>query len=488
MNHSSTYFIFRQRRVIIKWLCIVASITLASCLRDPSEGQIINTLTGEVARYEELSAGNSTVFIASSIAYDTNADWVTGDLYTRFNKGDLLYDDHRIPDMNGFNRGGLGPVYAGYSCGSCHNNAGATESTLWTEGGSGAAGFSSCLVYITRKDGGYFRNYGRVVHDQTGIFGVSKEGEMHVEWSYEKRYFDDGTEYELAKPSFSITKWYADSIAPEDLIITVRVPLRHVGMGQMMALDRDMMRRLESQSNYPEYGISGRLNYITERGVRQMGLSGRKAQHADLTVELGFSSDLGVTNDRYPEEVCQGQEQYNQVYPNGNHGIQVSTQDMEDVDLYMHCLGVPCRRNVTDEKIKKGEQLFEYAKCSYCHIPTLHTRNDRTTLLNGTELPWLSGQTIHPYSDYLLHDMGQELNDEYASGLAAGYEWRTTPLWGIGLQEIVNGHSKFLHDGRARNLTEAIMWHGGEGAVSREYFRRMSKEEREALIAFIQSL
>ena len=114
-------------------------------------------------------------------------------------------------------------------------------------------------------------------------------------------------------------------------------------------------------------------------------------------------------------------------------------------------------------------------------------------MLNNTQVPWLGSQTIHPYSDYLLHDMGSEimgvgLNDNYVSGLARGNEWRTTPLWGIGLQEKVNGHTYFLHDGRARNLVEAIMWHGGEGEASKNLFKKMSKEDRDALITFLNSL
>ena len=116
-----------------------------------------------------------------------------------------------------------------------------------------------------------------------------------------------------------------------------------------------------------------------------------------------------------------------------------------------------------------------------------------SVLLNNTQVPWLGSQTIHPYSDYLLHDMGSEimgvgLNDNYVSGLARGNEWRTTPLWGIGLQEKVNGHTYFLHDGRARNLVEAIMWHGGEGEASKNLFKKMSKEDRDALITFLNSL
>ena len=266
-------------------------------------------------------------------------------------------------------------------------------------------------------------------------------------------------------------------------------------MGQMMALDPKEIEALAAKSNYPEYGISGRCNYISERGVTRLGLSGNKAQHADLTVELGFSSDMGVTNSRYPEEICEGQIQMDQGSMMGlsYDQLDVSTEDMEDVDLYMHCLGVPARRNVNDPQVQKGEQKFYEAKCHLCHVTTLHTKVRGATLLNGTELPWLGNQTIHPYSDFLLHDMGSEimgvgLNDNYVSGLARGNEWRTTPLWGIGLQEVVNGHTYFLHDGRARNLVEAIMWHGGEAEASKNLFKRMSKEDRDALIAFLNSL
>ena len=446
------------------------------------EGDTYDILDIEVPGGYELSAGTATVFMRSSKAYDTPADWVTGVYNSRFNNGDGLYDDVRT-STNGTG-GGLGPVYAGYSCGSCHHNAGRTRPTLWSEGGSGSSGFSSMLIYITRKNGAFFPNYGRVLHDQS-IYGVKAEGKLKVEYTYEDFKFPDGTPYQLAKPTYTITDWYAEEIKPEDLFCTVRIPLRHVGMGQMMALDPKEIEALAAKSNYPEYGISGRLNYVTEKGKYDIGISGNKANHQDLTVELGFSSDLGVTNDRFPHEVGEGQ---SQMMGFANQGVEISTRDMEDVDLYMQTLGVPARRNVDDETIKHGEQMFYQAKCHLCHTVTLHTRPRGSVLLNGTQLPWLGNQIIHPYSDFLLHDMGQGLADDYPSGLARGCEWRTTPLWGIGLQEIVNGHTYFLHDGRARNLTEAIMWHDGEGAASRSIFSRMSKEDRAALLTFLNSL
>lgn len=348
----------------------------------------------EVPNNYALSAGTSTIFLNSSVAYDTEADWVSGKYSTRFNNGDRLYDDVRT-SSNGTG-GGLGPVYAGYSCGSCHRNAGRTKPTLWSEGGSGSYGFSSMLVYIAKRNGAQFKNYGRVLHDQA-IYGVKPEGKLSVQYTYETFSFPDGETYELCKPEYSISEWYADSIAPKDLFCTVRIPLRHVGMGQMMALDPTEIEALAAKSNYPEYGISGRCNYISERGVMRLGLSGNKAQHADLTIELGFSSDMGVTNSRYPEEICEGQIQMDQGSMMGlsYDQLDVSTEEMENVDLYLHALGVPARRNVNDSQVIKGEQKFYEAKCHLCHVTTLHTKTRGAALLNGITIT-LAGRTNHP--------------------------------------------------------------------------------------------
>ena len=465
-------------------LHVAVLLSTATCIAcDKQEESPILNQYGDAADPAELSAGSSTIFATGVTAYDTPADSVQGNLSTRFYQGDALYDNPRVSGDDP-NQGGKGPLYAGSSCGSCHSNAGRSFPTLYSQGGTGTGGFSSHLIYITKKNGSFFRNYGRVLHDQA-ITGVEPEGKLSVTYSEEFLTFPDGEEYSLLTPTYTISEWYADDIAPEDLIIDVRIPLRHVGMGQMMALDPTELEELARRSNYPEYGTSGRLNYIQERGKTYIGISGNKAQHADLTIELGFSSDMGVTNDRYPLEVAEGQ---SQMIGYSHYGIQISTQDMEHVDFYLHALGVPARRDVNDPVVKQGEQAFYKARCDLCHVPTLHTRQDAPSLINGTRLPWLASQTIHPYSDFLLHDMGPELDSHYTSGLAMGCEWRTTPLWGIGLQYKVNQHTYFLHDGRARNLKEAILWHGGEGAVSREIFKNMPREERDALIRFLESL
>ncbi len=480
--------------------CVLA---LTSCEKDGLTFADIDVPEGYA-----LSAGTSTIFWNSPMAYDQPSEWVTGVYAQRFNSGDRLYDNAKSSMENGHG-GGLGPVYAGYSCGSCHRNAGRTVPTYWTNWrnaspdeqqsddgimGSGSNGFTSMLIYITRKNGTFFPNYGRVIHDQA-IYGVHPEGKVMVRIDSMEYTFPDGEKYTLCVPHWSISEWYADSISPEDLFCTVRVPLRHVGMGQIMALDQNEIEALARRSNYPEWGISGRCNYIKERGQLRLGVGGNKAHHADLTVELGFSSDMGMTNSRFPEEICEGQLQMEEGSMMGLSYAQLdaTTEQMENVDLYMQCLAVPARRDVHDPDVRAGEQLFYEAGCHLCHATTLHTRPRGSTLLNGTTLPWLGGQTIHPYSDFLLHDMGSEimgvgLNDNFVSGLARGNEWRTTPLWGIGLQQKVNGHTYFLHDGRARNFTEAIMWHGGEGEASKNKFKEMNRQQREQLVRFLWSL
>ena len=154
---------------------------------------------------------------------------------------------------------------------------------------------------------------------------------------------------------------------------------------------------------------------------------------------------------------------------------------LDATELYIRALTVPVRRQLGDARVSRGERLFAQAHCAVCHVPELKTGL-------STALPQLAGQTIHPYTDLLLHDMGEGLSDGRPDYLAGPREWRTPPLWGIGLSETVNGANAFLHDGRARNFTEAILWHGGEAGASRAVFERFAPEERAALMAFLNSL
>lgn len=476
--------------------------------------------------------GDLTIFDNTSSAFDRPSPPVerSPDHLARWMNGDKLWSTDRVAssvdDPPPVGTGGLGPLYVGKSCSNCHAGGGRTKPTLFTHGGTGFD-FSSFLVFLRTPFDNTFREYGRVLHDHA-VFGVKPEGRLQVKYTVvddsrpvcwdadgvcdtddghcEKwlrppsagnpmgycliredpatcRSFPDGERYCLIRPHYRLKDLHAGDLPRDQMRISVRTPLRHLGLGLLLAVDPDEIRALAAIS-YPSYGISGKLQWLFEQGRWAIGLSGHKATHADLTVELGFSSDLGVTSARFPEEVAQGQPQAGHDF-----GIEISTVDMADVDMYLRGSGVPARRNVDDPQVVRGERLFAEAACAACHTPTLHTSPEIPRLLDGTPLPMLARQTIHPYSDFLLHDMGPDLGDDYDQWEARGDEWRTAPLWGTGLQEIVSGHSHFLHDGRARDLQEAILWHfGEEGRVSTELFLHMPKSDRDALIAFLRSL
>ena len=170
----------------------------------------------------------------------------------------------------------------------------------------------------------------------------------------------------------------------------------------------------------------------------------------------------------------------NPLFPDVDGSYDIDQAILEAATIYVQTLAVPARTSWNDPEVQRGERLFADANCAACHVAELHT---------GThEIPALRHQTIHPYTDLLLHDMGAELADGRPDFQASGNEWRTTPLWGVGLAQTVLPYSGYLHDGRARTLTEAILWHGGEAAAAQEAFQQMSPGDRAALVAFLRSL
>lgn len=430
-----------------------------------------------------LTGGGLTVFDGSSQAYGQVASNIVNEDYHL--EGDLLYETGRQSDSS-THFGGLGPTYNNFSCEHCHMQNGRTAPTLWTHNGSGPS-YSVFLAAISNLDGSAVEGVGGIIHDQA-IVGYEPEARVHVDWSFESHSFADGEAYELATPQYSFTDWYMDNPpAEEDLLVSVRIPLRHIGLGLMMAVDEQTILDLATaQESDPD--ISGRPNWVTDRnGDRVVGRIDHKAQNADLTVEVSWMSDVGVTNNLYPDEPYADQD------PTASpeilaHGPEISDEDMDKVDYYLHTIGVPARRLLDDPEALRGEEVFNQAKCNVCHTPQMHTTTEPVYTIGGTRVTEVEDQEIHPYTDFLLHDMGLELADGKPDAEATGSEWRTAPLWGVGLQSVVDGHSYFMHDGRARSLMEAIMWHYGEGNVSREYVLNASSEDRAALIRFLESL
>jgi CxxC motif-containing protein (DUF1111 family) len=231
-------------------------------------------------------------------------------------------------------------------------------------------------------------------------------------------------------------------------------------------------------------GLHGRPNLVWDliAGREAVGRFGRKANQPSLKQQIvtAYHADLGVTSRWFPEENCtEVQVRCLAEKPGGYPELPLAFLD--PVLLYAQALAVPARRDVDDPQVRHGEALFALAGCDGCHTPTLETAD-------YAALPALSRQTIHPYTDLLLHDMGDGLADGRPDFKAGPRDWRTAALWGMGLSQTVNGNGYFLHDGRARTATEAILWHGGEAEAAREVFRTMAKSDRAALLAFLRSL
>jgi CxxC motif-containing protein (DUF1111 family) len=324
-------------------------------------------------------------------------------------------------------------------------------------------------------------HYGDQLQD-VGVRGVvPAEAQVDIEWTEETVRLHDGETILLRSPRVEISHLAFGPLG-EDIRTSLRLAPPLIGMGLLGAVSDEQIERLAARA--PADGIGGRANRVWDasQGKTVLGRFGLKANHGSLKEQIAaaFLNDIGLSNPVYPEQNCPPvQKGCREQMVAGRP--EITSLRLEATELYLRALRAPERRNREEPQVQRGEVLFEQARCAVCHVPELTTGE-------SAKLPQLANQTIHPYTDLLLHDMGDGLADGRPDYLATGREWRTAPLWGIGLSEAVNGAGRFLHDGRGRSFTEAILWHGGEAEVSREAFRKMAKEEREALLAFLGSL
>jgi CxxC motif-containing protein (DUF1111 family) len=266
-------------------------------------------------------------------------------------------------------------------------------------------------------------------------------------------------------------------------MISPRIAPRLVGLGLLEAVpDEEIIQNARQQAANDD-SIHGVPNYVYDNATQQIviGRFGWKALEPTVLQQTGlaFDEDMGVTDYIFNQESSYGQSQY-KVIP-GDPNPELSDSLLYAVKYYVQTLAVPARRDVNDPKVLQGQKIFTAAKCATCHMPVLTT---------GTNVaaPEVSGQTIFPYTDLLLHDMGPDLADNRPEYQATGRQYRTAPLWGIGLTQLINPNGHFMHDGRARTIMEAIMWHGGEASGAKNYVQHLSQADRDALLAFINSL
>ncbi|HFQ4973054.1 TPA: di-heme oxidoredictase family protein [Vibrio vulnificus] len=309
------------------------------------------------------------------------------------------------------------------------------------------------------------------------------EGQISIRYSDVPITFSDGTTVVLRKPTVEIRDLAYGEMHPQTLL-SARVAPPMIGLGLLESIAEETLLQWADEDDLNQDGISGKLNKVWDVQTQSLAIGrfGWKAGQPTLMQQnaAAFNGDLGLTSHLFPQENCTDRQDLCRKLPNGG-SPEVSDNILDFVEFYSQHLAVPIRRNVNDPQVKLGETLFVQSGCESCHKQTVKTAKREA-------LPALSEQTIHPYTDLLLHDMGPGLADNRPEYLANGQEWRTPPLWGIGYTQEVNDHTYFLHDGRARNLMEAVLWHGGEAEAAKQNVLKMSAKERDALIAFLNSL
>jgi CxxC motif-containing protein (DUF1111 family) len=400
----------------------------------------------------------------------------------RFAEGREMFHQRWVVAPSALGLWGRGPTSNGEVCTDCHASGGAGRPPL-----DPAEPMRSMLVRLSvagrDAHGGPLPHpvYGDQLQFQGVLRLVPGEGEAFVTWRETTVGFADGATASLRAPVVRFQHLNFGPIEP-DTMISPRVAPRLVGLGLLEAVAEDTL--LEIAERQKAQGVAGRANRVwdVEAGGARLGRFGLKANQPSLRQQIASAliADLGITSLLYPDENCPSQQTRCRLQPPAARP-ELKPHQLDALAFYLRALAVPERRDPDDPRVRRGGQLFEQARCDVCHVPQLVTGN-------FAPLPQLSRQTIHPYTDLLLHDMGEGLADGRPEFEAGPRDWRTPPLWGLGLSEAVNGNGFLLHDGRARNVSEAILWHGGEAQRSRDAFARMSADERAALVAFVLSL
>lgn len=318
---------------------------------------------------------------------------------------------------------------------------------------------------------------------QTAALPAAKpEADMVLTWKTITKTLADGTKVELREPSYAIENPNYGPL-PDNLLISPRVAPPMIGMGLLEAIPIADFEALADPQDTNGDDITGKLNQVWDLATQQTvpGRFGWKAAEPNVRQQSmgAFAGDMGLTSSLKPTTDCTPEQECDRFSEGGQP--EVSDKIANFVTFYAKSLAVPARRNMKAPSVQKGAQLFNETGCAACHTPRHVTGTDK-------DRPDLSNQIIWPYTDLLLHDMGPALADGRDEFLANGNEWRTPPLWGIGLAQIVNPQAGFLHDGRARTLEEAILWHGGEAAPAVARFSQFSTDNRRALLDFLNSL
>ncbi len=425
---------------------------------------------------ERLSGGAATIFDASSRAFTHAIPSLSGRDLIIHELGDAGFEQSFVAAPAPLH-GGLGPIFNNVSCISCHHNDGK---------GIPTAGFANSSLLFRLSETGHdefggplgLPGFGGQLQDQA-VQGTIPEGKVSIHYTEQKVQYPDGSSASLRVPTYTMTQAYASM--PAGFALSPRMAPPVFGLGLLELIPEQTILSMADPNDADGDGISGKANYVwdAEHQRQAIGRFGLKANMPSILTQVAgaYNQDMGITNKIFPVESSFGQPQA----PPPSTQTDLADTMLQAVAFYVKTLAVPARRDTRDPVVMQGQKLFAQIECARCHQPDLQTGID-------VRFPWISNQRIHPYTDMLLHDMGSGLADNRPDFLANGNEWRTAPLWGIGLFEKVNGTPYYLHDGRARSLEEAILWHGGEAQHSKELYMQLSRADRDAVLRFLKSL
>ena len=462
-----------MKKVYVILGCVLTVTTMVMCRK-------ANTAAIEDdSRFDpRLSGGAATFFDISSSSFSTPIPGLSENDERVHELGDALFEQSFVA-APAPRFGGLGPIFNNVSCANCHHNDGFGQPSFGQLG-------SSLLMRIsipgTDAHGGPnpAPGFGGQLQN-VGLFGVHPEVTVNLSYTDQPFTFPDGTITSLHAPTYELVDPYIP--LPAGYMTSPRLGPPVFGLGLLENIPEATILSFADPMDANGDGITGHANYVYNPHTKktELGRFGMKANTSTLQVQVAtaFQQDMGLTSYVQPKKSVWGQDQMRYVGDTINTDLADTAVDA--VIFYVRTLAVPARRNVTDEKVKRGELLFKQINCVGCHRPTMYTGVD-------VNFPALSNQRIHPYTDMLVHDMGAGLADNRPDFQATGSEWKTRALWGMGMFEKTNGTPYYLHDGRARTIQEAILWHGGEAQRSRDQFVNLSKADRGAVIAFLQSL
>ena len=456
---------------------VIFSSQLSSCKKDKED--ILMAEAGE-----EYSGGQkATIFEFTENAFGKEVPGLSGTQLDDFVVGNSFFRNNWVTaPASATARDGLGVLFNSLSCGGCHNKDGRAAPPVTPSDPLNGLLFRLSITGTSNVGGPLAEpNYGLQLNNMA-ILGVTPEGYVSVTYTEIPGTYPDGTAYALRKPAYNFTNLGYGALHGS-FLFSPRIANQVMGLGLLEAVPEATILSYADESDANGDAISGRPNRVWNFQTNQVALGrfGWKANQPNILQQTAaaFIGDIGITSTLFPNENLTAAQQllYNNI-PNGG-SPEINDDNLNRVLAYMKLLAVPGRRNVSDATVLKGKQLFMQLNCSGCHKQSMTTQSS---------IDQLNNQTIRPYTDLLLHDMGDELADGRPDFLATGKEWRTPPLWGIGLIKTVNGHTFLLHDGRARNMEEAVLWHGGEATNSKDKFKQLSKVDRDAVIKFLESL